>query len=173
MLYEVPDVQKSFGSNGCLLKLSHMHHRSLLWLIVICLLFSCTTSKWPQSGEREGFKPLVSLIEVYQERLDHLSAVRASECPMWPSCLEYSKQAFKKHGFFIGWTMTCDRLMRCGRDEMKLAPLVKVKEKWKYYDPIESNDFWWVKKQYDSSGFLSPLSQYEASRRRFCRGIEK
>ncbi len=64
---------------------------------------------------------------------------------MYPSCSKYSELAIHKHGFAVGWMMTMDRLMRCGRDEMKLAPKIFVNGEWRYYDPVESNDFWWRK----------------------------
>jgi len=41
--------------------------------------------------------------------------------------------------------MTTDRLMRCGRDEMQLTQRVLADGKWKFYDPVEYNDFWWYK----------------------------
>ncbi|MBL7211594.1 MAG: membrane protein insertion efficiency factor YidD [Desulfobacteraceae bacterium] len=54
--------------------------------------------------------------------MNHLSAVKQGECPMSPSCSNHSIRCFQKHGFLIGWMMTCDRLMRCGRDELRLSP---------------------------------------------------
>ena len=66
---------------------------------------------------------------------------------MHPSCSEYSRQAVEKHGFAVGWPMTLDRLMRCGRDEVKRSPMVYVDGMWKYYDPLENNDFWWSKSE--------------------------
>jgi len=38
--------------------------------------------------------------------------------------------------------MAMDRLMRCGRDEARLAPKVLIDGKWKIYDPLENNDVW-------------------------------
>jgi len=64
---------------------------------------------------------------------------------MHPSCSEYSRRVVEKHGFAIGWMMTLDRLLRCGRDELKTAPKIFVSGQWKYYDPVENNDFWWEK----------------------------
>lgn len=61
---------------------------------------------------------------------------------MYPSCSQYSKQAVSKHGALLGWFMTTDRLMRCGRDEMRLSPPVLVNGERLYYDPIEVNDSW-------------------------------
>jgi hypothetical protein len=65
---------------------------------------------------------------------------------MHPSCSEYSIRSTEKHGFTLGWIMTTDRLMRCGRSEASLAPKVWVNGKMKYYDPVERNDFWWSRK---------------------------
>ena len=45
-------------------------------------------------------------------------------------------------GFAKGWVMSMDRLMRCGRDETRIAPKIWVNGKLKYYDPIERNDLW-------------------------------
>jgi hypothetical protein len=50
--------------------------------------------------------------------------------------------AFKKHGFFIGWLMTVDRLIH-EIDEESVSPLVNYKGRAKIFDPVENNDFWW------------------------------
>jgi putative component of membrane protein insertase Oxa1/YidC/SpoIIIJ protein YidD len=93
-----------------------------------------------------GADPLSLMIQFYQGPLNHLSAVRYGECPMYPSCSEYSRQSIKKHGMLVGWVMSKDRLMRCGRDETKLSPKIFINGKWKTYDPVEANDFWWSDK---------------------------
>ena len=62
---------------------------------------------------------------------------------MYPSCSQYSMACFEKHGFLMGWMMTWDRLYRCGRDELRLSPQMIVDGKYKCYDPVENNDFWW------------------------------
>ena len=46
----------------------------------------------------------------------------------------------------MGWIMTCDRLMRCGRDELRLSPAIRTDANiWKCHDPVKNNDFWWYK----------------------------
>lgn len=85
-----------------------------------------------------------SLLDFYQGPLDHLSAVRRGECPMMPSCSEYSRQVIARHGPVVGWAMTMDRLMRCGRDGLRWAPRVIVDGRVKYLDPPAANDFWWA-----------------------------
>jgi uncharacterized protein len=62
---------------------------------------------------------------------------------MHPSCSAYSREAFTKHGLLKGWWMTFDRVLRCGRDEMKPAPYTLVHGRWKAYDPVSHNDHWW------------------------------
>jgi putative component of membrane protein insertase Oxa1/YidC/SpoIIIJ protein YidD len=84
--------------------------------------------------------PLRFLVRAYRT---HVSPIDGKDCPMYPPCSMYSLQCFNKHGFFIGWMMTCDRLFRCGRDELRLSPEVFINGKSKCYDPLENNDFWW------------------------------
>jgi len=82
----------------------------------------------------------VWLVSFYQE---HLSKVDGDRCPSFPSCSSYSIQAFQKHGFFMGWMMTVDRLFHEGSEEEKVSPLVFDHGKMKIFDPVENNDFWW------------------------------
>jgi len=72
----------------------------------------------------------------------YISSVDGDRCPMHPTCSAYSFKVIKKHGFFIGVMMTADRLIHEG-SEMDYAPLVKVGDRYKFYDPISNNDFWW------------------------------
>jgi putative component of membrane protein insertase Oxa1/YidC/SpoIIIJ protein YidD len=77
-----------------------------------------------------------AFVRFYQGPLDHLSAVKQGECPMSPSCSEYSIQSLQKHGFLMGWIMSCDRLMRCGNDELRVSPEIMSNGKLKCYDPV-------------------------------------
>lgn len=72
----------------------------------------------------------------------HISAVDGERCPSEPTCSSYSAQVFKKHGFFIGWVMTVDRLIH-EADEGRNSPLVKRDGVFKIFDPVHNNDFWW------------------------------
>ncbi len=85
----------------------------------------------------EGFVP--AAVDFFRK---HISPIDGDRCPMYPCCSQYSLDAFHKHGFILGWIMTCDRLLRCGRDELSIAPAIIVDGEWRCYDPVEENDFW-------------------------------
>jgi len=118
----------------------------ILFLILFSLIASCTYSKSMQTETDWEADPLSLMVRFYRGPLNHLSAVRYGECPMYPSDSEYSLQSIQKHGMLVGWIMAMDRLMRCGRDETRLSPQVFINGKWKTYDPVEKNDFWWSDK---------------------------
>ena len=99
-----------------------------------------------QDLSRKHFDPFSVMVDIYRGPLNHFSAVRYSECPMYPSCSAYSKECLEKHGPIIGGIMTCDRLMRCGRDEIVESPLIIVNDKFRYHDSVEKNDNWWSSK---------------------------
>jgi putative component of membrane protein insertase Oxa1/YidC/SpoIIIJ protein YidD len=73
----------------------------------------------------------------------YLSGADGARCPMTPSCSRYAVQAIRRHGTLMGWIMACDRLMRCGRDELKHSPSVITRDGIRCQDPVENNDFWW------------------------------
>lgn len=79
------------------------------------------------------------LLSFFQE---HISAVDGDRCPSIPTCSSYGVMAFKKHGFFMGWLMTVDRLIR-EADEGSFSPLIYHNGRVKILDPVENNDFWW------------------------------
>ena len=72
----------------------------------------------------------------------HISAVDGQRCPSEPTCSSYSAQAFRKHGFFVGWVMMVDRLIH-EADEGRHSPLVRRDGELKIFDPVTDNDFWW------------------------------
>ena len=114
-----------------------------------CLFLSCSHSDGVEKETHKSAGLYSSVLAVYRGPLNHLSAVRRGSCPMYPSCSEYSELAIRKHGLTVGWMMTMDRLMRCGRDEIQLAPRIFVDGEWRYYDPVENNDFWWRQNDLD------------------------
>jgi hypothetical protein len=99
---------------------------------------SSTTSSAPQN--QSSANPGIWLLNIYR---DYISPVKGYECPSVPPCSSYAVQAFKKHGFFMGWMMMVDRLIHEGQEERSVSPLVDWNGTWKLYDPVENNDFWW------------------------------
>ncbi len=119
-------------------------HTILLVILILStdvVIFSCayapketiSSAESDQGGIHDG------VIGFYRGPLNHLSGVRRGSCPMHPSCSQYSRQAVQRYGLTTGWVMTMDRLMRCGRDELKVAPRVFVDGTWKHYDPVDWN----------------------------------
>ena len=81
------------------------------------------------------------LLSIFYQNV--ISPVDGDRCPSLPTCSSYSAEAFKKHGFFIGWLMTVDRLIHEGSEEAKVSPIINQDGKWKLLDPVQNNDFWW------------------------------
>ena len=110
-------------------------------LIFFCFaFFLVVTSDTASSEEEPGLNPGLWLLSLYR---DHISPVDGDRCPSIPSCSSYAEQAFKKHGLFIGWMMTVDRLIHEGKEETSVSPFVYSEGKVKIFDPVENNDFWW------------------------------
>ncbi|HID30693.1 MAG TPA: membrane protein insertion efficiency factor YidD [Desulfobacterales bacterium] len=88
---------------------------------------------------RSEVNPLRSLVQVHR---NYISPIDGKTCPMHPSCSGYSLLCFEEHGSFIGWVMTCDRLIH-EADEMRKAPVIYTNGVERFYDPLRNNDFWW------------------------------
>jgi hypothetical protein len=130
----------------------------LIIFSAISILFATTghaaslKGPWDWKARRQAFQahagqssdPLQFMVELHRK---YISPIDGKNCPMYPSCSRYSLQSFKTHGLFIGWVMTCDRLLRCGRDELRLSPEIVVNDELLCYDPLENNDFWWRNKR--------------------------
>jgi uncharacterized protein len=128
-----------------------MRHQWMVFtaMIALWLLFPLPTaggeSRAPASsavtGENAptggGFIP--AAVDLFRR---HISPIDGDRCPMYPSCSQYSLDAVHEHGLIMGWVMTCDRLLRCGRDELSTSPRIVADEGWRCYDPVENNDFW-------------------------------
>jgi uncharacterized protein len=118
--------------------------RFFICAILFCAVSACGHLKERNGGPVETASHPSLLLEIYRGPLNHLSAVRRGDCPMYPSCSEFGVRAIATHGAIVGWMMTVDRLLRCGRDEMRSAPRVFSDGHFKAYDPVENNDFWWA-----------------------------
>jgi len=149
------------GRHVAVLQYSSTPSRQMKIGLIFLIMFFCLTTMayassfngpWDKNNSQKisqkqidkKVNPLRALVESYSA---YISQIDGKNCPMYPSCSKYSVQCFKKHDFFIGWMMTCDRLFRCGRDELRLSPQIIVNGKLKWYDPLENNDFWWYHAQ--------------------------
>ena len=112
-----------------------------LWIFPIpsvCAQERANAPKDPQKETSGGLSPL-SFFQKVVSRAD------GDRCPMYPSCSHYASAAFKKHSVLTAWILTCDRLLRCGHDELHIAPKIYIKGEPHAYDPLEANTFWWKK----------------------------
>lgn len=59
---------------------------------------------------------LIFFIKIYQKTIspDHgIFKRKVQVCSFYPTCSEYSIQAFEKYGFLKGFTLTLKRISRC------------------------------------------------------------
>lgn len=132
--------------------LEKMLRRRSLLIFAVLLLSACShapeTGGSPSNSASAGV--FGHMLDFYAGPLNHLKAVRAGDCPMHPSCSAYAREAVARYGFFRGWMMAMDRLMRCGRDETRSAPRIRINGVWKYDDPVEDNALWQPRRRPES-----------------------
>jgi putative component of membrane protein insertase Oxa1/YidC/SpoIIIJ protein YidD len=93
----------------------------------------------PPQGENQAAPILAAPIHFFRH---YLSGADGHRCPMSPSCSGYALQAMQRHGALKGWIMTCDRLLRCGRDELKRCSSVMTRQGPRCRDTVDANDIW-------------------------------
>jgi uncharacterized protein len=107
--------------------------------LLTCLLTSCASLKSEaKTNPMEGIA--LASIHGFQH---FISPVDGDRCMMRPSCSTYAERAIRKHGLFMGWIMACDRLLRCGHDELYRSEIQILGGETYCLDPVENNDFWW------------------------------
>ena len=118
---------------------------------MLSVFFILLASRSPAQEPSKGAPPPDKnfFIQFYQ---DHISVADGDRCTMYPSCSEYAAQAFKRHGPIMGWIMSCDRLVRCGRNEVDISPSRYFNGRAHTVDPVEANDFWWFNKPENDMG---------------------
>lgn len=103
------------------------------WLLVICLpscLWACSEKDATQ--KTVSVKLSTSMIDWYKA---HVSPLNVMGCDYYPSCSQYTKEAIEKYGFFKGWLLGCDRLMRCNSDDWVYAK-IEVDGEVKKFNPV-------------------------------------
>ncbi len=89
----------------------------------------------------QGGSPLSGAMRFFRTTI---SPVDGDRCAMYPTCSQYGEQALRRHGSAIGLLMIVDRLFH-EWSEMAIAPQVTVHGVRRFWDPMEANDFWFVK----------------------------
>jgi len=137
-----------------------------MFLFVFCLAAPVRASDDPFRGpfEKESAKYLSKIYQRHAEKAKPqtvfqnlaikslvffqktISSADGNRCPMVPSCSTYCIHAINKHGFFLGSIMTAARLTQ-ERGEMKVVPKVNINGTYRFYDPLENNDFWFDSQQ--------------------------
>jgi hypothetical protein len=100
-------------------------------------------TRTPSEIQKRTINPLKNLVMFYR---NYISPIDGKQCPMYPSCSRYSIECFEKHDLITGWLMTCDRLFH-EADEMKRTQMILINDRYRFYDPVENNDFWWYEKK--------------------------
>jgi len=130
--------------------------QTIFMIIAFLLAIGCPAGadSFPRGDDVTGKRDeSPAAIKFYQK---YISGIDGERCSMYPSCSHYSGQAIKKHGWLKGWIMTCDRLMRCGRDEIRLSPPIMIKGRRHAYDPLNQNDIWKVKSSCSPHAPIAP-----------------
>jgi hypothetical protein len=114
-------------------------------VLLLSALLSAACTALPAGGAQGGPAAapgglFEALIDLYG---DVVAEADGNRCPMVPSCSAYGREAFHRHGPLLGWVLTCDRLARCGHDEVRLAPALRDRNGVRSHDPLAANDFWW------------------------------
>lgn len=115
-----------------------MMRNILILFALFSMLTGCAHSVDP-AAEADGTPAMAAPIHFYRA---FLSRADGHRCPMTPSCSSYALEAMRRHGALMGWIMACDRLMRCGRDELRPSAQVMTRQGWRWQDPVDANDFW-------------------------------
>ena len=110
------------GLTGIAAWLPHCGLKCILPAVLLAIVSGCSAGMAGTGDKGSSFSPFGGMVAFYRGPLDHLSAVRRGECPMFPSCSEYAREAVARHGDLAGWIMASDRLMRCGRMKRTCRP---------------------------------------------------
>ena len=86
--------------------------------------------------------PLRWAIRFYQATLTHADG---PTCRYYPACSQYAAEAIGRHGPFMGFVMSAERVMRRHKAHVGDA-VIRLGDFNRYADPLDANDFWWWKK---------------------------
>jgi putative component of membrane protein insertase Oxa1/YidC/SpoIIIJ protein YidD len=125
--------------------------RTYLLTILPCIftsLFSLSSSPWGKDADLAYLQPRIENIESPQNLLTrlgvqairfHQEIISPADGPrshFIPSSSQYTLEAMKKHGFFQGYMMGCDRLMRENEDPWVYRRITDPAGKIMKWDPV-------------------------------------
>jgi putative component of membrane protein insertase Oxa1/YidC/SpoIIIJ protein YidD len=105
-------------------------------------------SPWPvktAANQKKDYSPstLGSAFDFYVKLFQrYISPVDGRRCQLYPTCSQYARLCLQKHGGFLGFIMSADRLMRDNWGVSRYYPPILYRGHFYYYDPVEANDFW-------------------------------
>jgi putative component of membrane protein insertase Oxa1/YidC/SpoIIIJ protein YidD len=70
-----------------------------------------------------------------------ISPADGPRSPSYPTGSAYGLAAVRQHGFLMGILLIGDRLFH--EADLHQGPVIYLHGKKRYYDPVESNTFWW------------------------------
>lgn len=112
------------------------------WALFVCALgLTASCAGFPKKSPECEPARVPAVFRFYQAVV---SPVDGDRCHMRPSCSSYTAEAVVKHGWFLGWILGCDRLIRCGGDEANVSAILVEGEERVVEDPLSANDFWWA-----------------------------
>ena len=82
------------------------------------------------------------VINLYQKWISPVNGT--NNCPMYPSCSQYTKLAFQALPWHSAYFKSCERILRCGH-ELHLYKIIRIEGAYRWYDPLI------YKKAYDKS----------------------
>ncbi len=95
------------------------------------------------SAETPLSRFLIGGVRFFQKRI---SPVDGDRCSMAPTCSHYSLQVIRKHGPLLGFMMSADRIVH-EYEEQRFVPAIWDGRSYRFYDPVENNDFWFYPHQ--------------------------
>ncbi|MCP4298127.1 MAG: membrane protein insertion efficiency factor YidD [Proteobacteria bacterium] len=70
-----------------------------------------------------------------------ISPADGPRSPSFPTGTAYGIDAIQEHGLLAGLLLIGDRLFH--EADVHKGPIIILHDKQRYYDPVESNTFWW------------------------------
>ncbi|MDX8412149.1 MAG: membrane protein insertion efficiency factor YidD [Mariprofundaceae bacterium] len=115
-----------------------MRASGLGWLVLLMAAGSFSVGLLWQAMALPGATPGGWPLHFYQHVLGHLDG---RDCPSYPVCSVYARQAFDRHGLLLGGMLVIDRLIHEAED-IHRGPWIMVEGETRLYDPLARNDFW-------------------------------